>query len=87
MLKILNQIVEGDYTITEYTVDGKSVHAIVKTLTPKVIDEPVIPIIPKPTLEELVVQLQQDNIILMDALATAFEEIIMLREDITGGAV
>lgn len=32
----------------------------------------------KPTLEEQIEGLKQDNLILMDALATVFEEILML---------
>ncbi|OPX93980.1 MAG: hypothetical protein A4E53_00143 [Pelotomaculum sp. PtaB.Bin104] len=37
---------------------------------------------PAQTLEERVTQLQSDNLILMDALATAFEEILVLEEKI-----
>lgn len=43
------------------------------------------PTLPQPTLEEQVAQLREDNLILMDALATTFEEILMLREELAGG--
>jgi hypothetical protein len=39
----------------------------------------------KPTLEEQVAQFKEDNLILMDALATTFEEVISLRADIAAG--
>ena len=41
--------------------------------------------IPKP-IEEQLDKIKEDNLILMDALATVFEEVIMLREQL-GGAV
>ena len=40
------------------------------------IDPPVVPVEPKPTLEEQVAQLQQDNLILMDVLATMYEDML-----------
>lgn len=45
------------------------------------------PTVPGPTLEEQIDSLKQDNLILMDALATTFEEILLLREQVTGGVV
>ncbi|WP_054955004.1 hypothetical protein [Paenibacillus dakarensis] len=45
---------------------------------------------PLPSLEVQVSDLRQDNVVLMDALATTFEEILMLREEINvlnGGGV
>ncbi len=37
-----------------------------------------------PTLEEQVASLKEDNLILMDALATVFEEILFLQEQLGG---
>ncbi len=46
--------------------------------------EPVMPTtIPKP-IEEQLSQMKGDNLILMDALATVFEEVLMLREQLGG---
>lgn len=42
------------------------------------------PIAHQPTLEERLEQLQQNNLILMDALATTFEEIINLKAQLGG---
>jgi len=42
------------------------------------------PTVTKPSLEEQMMQLQQDNLILMDALAMTFEEVMMLRAEIGG---
>jgi hypothetical protein len=52
--------------------------------TEKYVPEPE-PTPPQPTLEEQVAQLREDNLILMDALATTFEEVLMLREEINAG--
>lgn len=38
------------------------------------------------SIEEQVVQLQKDNLILMDALAMTYEEVVMLRAEANGGA-
>ena len=43
-----------------------------------------LPTEPKITLDQKVEQLQQDNLILMDALAMTFEEVMMLRAEIGG---
>jgi len=50
--------------------------------------EPVI-IEHQPTIEEQIAQLKTDNLILMDALATTFEELLILQDkiDILGGTV
>lgn len=42
-----------------------------------------VPVEPVPTVEEQVAQLKSDNLILMDALATTFEEILILEDKIT----
>lgn len=42
------------------------------------------PILQKPTLEERMEQLQQDNLILMDALAVTFEEVLNLKAQLGG---
>jgi len=41
------------------------------------VDAPLEPIEVKPTLEEQIASLQQDNLILMDALATTYEAIAL----------
>lgn len=81
MPAILREYMDGEFKVTEFTQDGKTVSSRASVLANLPTPEP-----PK-TLEERVAQLQQDNVILMDALATAFEEILMLREDIAGGTV
>jgi hypothetical protein len=48
------------------------------------INPTIEPVVVKPTLEEQMIQLQQDNLILMDALAMTFEEVMMLRTEIGG---
>ena len=45
------------------------------------------PVASAPTIDEQVASLKQDNLILMDALATTFEELLMLREELAGGEV
>lgn len=56
MLRILNERVEDDYLITEYTRDGKSVSYVIKIAVQPESSGPVEPIEPvevKPTLEEV----------------------------------
>lgn len=45
-----------------------------------------VPVETQPTLEEKVAGLQQDNLILMDALASTFEEILNLKALLGGTA-
>lgn len=49
------------------------------------IDDPNPPPIEKTELEKKVEQIMQDNLILMDALATVYEELIRLGEEIRNG--
>lgn len=44
--------------------------------------EPIPP--PKPSLDERMNQLQQDNLILMDALAVTFEELLNIKSQLGG---
>lgn len=48
------------------------------------IDDPTPPPEAKPSLEEQVAQLKEDNLILMDALATVFEELLITQTMIGG---
>jgi hypothetical protein len=49
------------------------------------VPEPVEPEpIPEPT-EEKLARLEEQNLVLMDALATTFEEVLILREIVEGG--
>lgn len=82
-MKILNQYAQDGYKVTQYTKDGTTVSHAIRTLITKPVE--IEPIEPQPTLEQRVEQLQQDNVILMDALATTFEELIMLREEVKNG--
>lgn len=51
------------------------------------VPEPVEPEpIPEP-LEDKITRLEEQNLILMDALATTFEEVLALRAIVEGGAV
>ena len=61
------------------TVDGIEYTPIDGKVTITRIPEEVIK---TPTLEEQLQSLKQDNLILMDALATVFEEIIVLRGEV-----
>lgn len=47
------------------------------------ITPPTEPVAVKPTLEEQITTLQQDNLILMDALASVYEQLLIMQ---TGGA-
>ena len=40
------------------------------------VDAPVEPITPQPSIEEQLTEIKEQNLILMDALATVFEEIL-----------
>lgn len=75
----MKQYIEGDKEIIEFDNGSKITMAIG-------LSEPV-PIEPQPTLQEQVSQLQQDNLILMDALATTFEQVLILaaKIDAMGG--
>lgn len=50
-MQLLNERIEGDFVIREYTRDSVNVSAVVKLLTPKSIDFEE-PIEPQPTLEQ-----------------------------------
>lgn len=77
-MNVLRQYIENGMQITEYTKDGVTVSHRVET--------PIIntPTPPQPTLEEQIAELKQDNLILMDALATTFEEILNIQLQIGG---
>lgn len=55
-MEILNQYVDNDYQVTEYTKDGTTVSHTVRTPIPVEPIEPIEPIEPQPTLEELQAQ-------------------------------
>jgi KaiC/GvpD/RAD55 family RecA-like ATPase len=83
-MEILRQYEENGMKITEYTKDGVTIHAIVREAIPTIEENPQ-PV----TLEELNNKLEetkQDNLILMDAIATLFEEVLRLQE-MQGGTV
>lgn len=49
------------------------------------VPEPIEPHEPAETIEQKLTRLESQNIILMDALATTFEEILALRKIVEGG--
>ena len=49
--------------------------------------EPIEPHEPAETIEQKLTRLESQNIILMDALATTFEEVLALRAIVEGGTV
>lgn len=55
MLKILNQYIDAELEIIEYTKDGKTVSHRVET---PIINESTMPIAKQPTIEEMVAQTQ-----------------------------
>lgn len=70
----MRKYLQNNYLITEYD-NG----TIVKTLVSNPIKTTTST---QPTIEEQIIELQNQNIILMDALATTFEEVLMLREQL-----
>lgn len=79
MLKILREYVEGDEQVTEYTRDGVTVSHTVRMPVQEDKPEPE-PQEPIETIEEKVARLEQqvmnDNLIVMETLASIYEEII-----------
>lgn len=51
------------------------------------VPEPIEPHEPAETIEQKLTRLEGQNIILMDALATTFEEVLALRAIVEGGTV
>jgi hypothetical protein len=51
------------------------------------VPEPIEPHEPAETIEQKLTRLEEQNLILMDALATTFEELIALRSLVEGGTV
>ena len=51
------------------------------------VPEPVEPEAPPETTEQKLTRLEEQNLILMDALATTFEEVLALRAIVEGGTV
>jgi hypothetical protein len=49
--------------------------------------EPTEPTEPVETIDQKLARLEEDNLILMDALATTFEEVLVLRTIVEGGTV
>lgn len=77
MLKILKEYVENNTRVVEYTKDGETISHIVKTPIQVELPENNSQV----TLEEQIAELKEDNLILMDALATVFEEVLSLKEE------
>lgn len=78
MAKLINEYIENGFRIKEYD-NGTIIKSAVSSIqTPS--PEPQI------TLEEQVAQLKADNLILMDALATVFEELLNTQAMIGGTA-
>ena len=50
------------------------------------VPEPIEPHEPAETIEQKLTRLESQNIILMDALATTFEEVLALRAIVEGGS-
>lgn len=49
--------------------------------------EPVEPVPAPETTDEKLARLEEQNLVIMDALATTFEEVLTLRAIVEGGAV
>lgn len=74
---MIKEYIEDGYIIKEYPDGSKEKTLISQGNLGEIITQPQ-----KPSLEQQLEQLRNDNLILMDALATVFEEIMMLREGI-----
>ena len=79
MIQVLREYVEGDMQVTEYTRDGVSVSHTVRI--PVHIEQPQLePQPPVETMEQKIARLEQqvqsDNLIVMETLASIYEEII-----------
>ena len=72
-----NYVVNDDYELTEEEWREQS----------PPVPEPIEPHEPEPpeTIEQKLTRLESQNIILMDALATTFEEVLILRAIVEGG--
>ena len=80
MIQVLREYIEGDMQITEYTRDGVTVSHTVRTPVQTEQPEPQEPQTPVETMEEKISHLEQqvmnDNLIVMETLASIYEEII-----------
>ena len=83
MLQVLKRYKENDLIVTEYTADGQNVYCVVKEAI-QIETDPSESLPITQTLADKVNQLQQDNLILMDALASTYEEILMLKAQLGG---
>ena len=87
-MNVLRKYIEGDEQVTEYTRDGVTVSHTVRTpiQTEQPQPEPQPPV---ETMEQKIARLEQqvqsDNLILMDALAMTYEQIMMMRSEMNGG--
>ena len=84
MIKVLRQYIENDTQVTEYSVDGKNVsHRVEVPVQSEAPTEVNLPIYPQETteqkIERLEQQVQQDNLILFDVLATIYDEVQSLK--------
>jgi len=69
-MQILNSYVDGNYDVTEYTVDGTNASHIVRVLiTPS--ELPEVPL--EPTADDYLIELREQNIIIMEALAAILQ--------------
>lgn len=88
MVRKLRDFIDGDEKVTEYTRDGVTVSHTVRTAvqTEQPEQEPQEPV---ETMEEKIARLEQqvmsDNLILMDALAMTYEEVMLMRAEMNGG--
>lgn len=75
-MNILRQYEENGIRITELTKDGETVSAIIKEEISKPVENVALQ---QKTTTEQIAEIKQDNLIIMDALATVFEEILNLQ--------
>ena len=79
MIQILNEYIEGVVHVTEYTLDGVTVSHTVRTPVQTEQSQPETQP-PVETMEEKIARLEQqvqsDNLIVMETLASIYEEII-----------
>jgi hypothetical protein len=87
MFTLLRTYVQDGFTVEEYTKDGINVsHTTKRANSPDDLAvEEIPPQLPPKTLDEKIEEVKQDNLIIMDAMATIFEEILNLQAMQGGG--
>ena len=74
MIKETYEVIENNNTYKVNVYDNGTVEKVLKS-KPKLVEEELQE--PTVTLEEQILQLQQDNLAIMDAIATMYEKLVL----------